>query len=82
MPVLGDCTFQDAWAGLRPGTPDDLPLIGPVPGLAGLSVASGHYRKGVLLSPITGLAMADWILSGKLPAELGCCDPARFETTG
>ncbi len=79
MPVLGDCAFQEAWAGLRPGTPDDLPLIGPVPGLSGLTLAAGHYRKGVMLSPLTGLAVADWILSGKLPAGLGCCDPARFQ---
>ncbi len=79
MPSLGDCTFQEAWAGLRPGTPDDLPLIGPVPGVSGLTLAAGHYRRGVMLSPLTGLAVADWVMSGKLPAELGACDPARFQ---
>ncbi len=79
MPMLGDCTFQEAWAGLRPGTPDDLPLIGPVPGASGLTLAAGHYRRGVMLSPLTGLAVADWILSGKLAPELAVCDPGRFQ---
>ncbi|TDJ04199.1 MAG: glycine oxidase ThiO [Deltaproteobacteria bacterium] len=82
MPSLADCTFREAWAGLRPGTPDDLPLIGPLPGVSGLTLAAGHYRRGVLLSPLTGLAVADWILSGKLPAGLAACDPARFQKSG
>lgn len=79
MPGLGECAFQEAWAGLRPGTPDQLPLIGPVPGAPGLTVATGHYRNGVLLSALTGLAVADWILAAKLPPELRACDPARFQ---
>ena len=78
LPVLGESTFQEAWSGLRPGTPDDLPLVGPVPGFSGLTVAAGHYRRGILLSPITGLAIADWILSEKRSPELLALDPARF----
>ncbi|MGV3724174.1 MAG: NAD(P)/FAD-dependent oxidoreductase, partial [Actinomycetota bacterium] len=62
VPALADSTFRQAWSGLRPDTPDHLPAIGPAPGVAGVVVAGGHYRNGVLLSPITGQAVADWIV--------------------
>lgn len=62
VPALADCTFRQAWSGLRPDTPDHLPAIGPVPGVGGVVVAAGHYRNGVLLSPVTGQAVADWIV--------------------
>lgn len=61
VPALADCTFRHAWAGLRPDTPDHLPVIGPVPGVRGVTLAAGHFRNGVLLSPITGRTVADWI---------------------
>jgi glycine oxidase len=57
-PGLGEATFVRAWAGLRPGTPDHWPLLGPVPGLAGVTLATGHYRNGILLAPITGELIA------------------------
>ena len=50
------------WAGLRPGSPDGLPFLGPVPGLANLLVAAGHFRAGILLSPITGLVLKELLL--------------------
>lgn len=78
MPSLGECAFRRAWAGLRPGTPDHLPLVGPVADAPGLTLAVGHYRNGVLLSPLTALALADWILKGERWAELAPLDPARF----
>jgi len=62
VPTLAACTFRQAWSGLRPDTPDHLPVIGPVPGLPGVLLAAGHYRNGVLLSPITGQAITDWVV--------------------
>jgi len=47
---------------LRPGSPDDAPMLGAVPGWDGLMVATGHYRNGILLSPVTGKLMADLIV--------------------
>lgn len=71
VPALADCTFHQAWSGLRPDTPDHLPVIGPVPGANGVVLAAGHYRNGVLLSPFTGQAVADWIIRRDLqPAVL------------
>jgi len=78
VPGLGGSGFRKAWAGLRPDTPDHLPIIGPVPGVPGVCVASGHYRNGVLLSPITGLGVADWFATGQLPAEIAAYSPERF----
>ncbi len=62
VPALADSSFLGAWAGLRPRTPDELPLVGPLPGVEGLVLAAGHYRNGVLLSPVTGELVRDGIL--------------------
>jgi glycine oxidase len=78
VPALGACSFERAWAGLRPATPDGLPLIGGIPGVVGLSVAAGHYRNGILLAGLTGLWIAERIQSGALPAEAAAFDPGRF----
>jgi glycine oxidase len=78
VPALGDCTFRRAWSGLRPDTPDHLPAIGPVPGVGEVVLAAGHYRNGVLLSPITGKAVADWIVRKDLPALLHAFLPDRL----
>ncbi|HZS02302.1 MAG TPA: glycine oxidase ThiO [Chloroflexota bacterium] len=67
-PSLAEGTFVRAWAGLRPGTPDHRPLLGPVPGLRGVSLATGHYRNGILLAPITGEVVAQAALG--LPTSL------------
>jgi D-amino-acid dehydrogenase len=61
---------QLEWAGLRPLPPDGLPLIGPVPGRAGLFVATGHGMMGVTLAPSTGAALAPLILEDRLVPEL------------
>jgi glycine oxidase len=76
VPALAEATFRGAWAGLRPETPDGLPLVGPVPGFDGLHLAAGHYRNGVLLSPVTAELVADGLLGKgwREPAFL----PARF----
>jgi glycine oxidase len=76
VPALEGARFLGASAGLRPDTPDHLPLVGPWPGAPGLVVATGHYRNGVLLAPLTGQLVADGAL-GKGWAE-PAFDPARF----
>jgi len=71
-PGLGNAGIERQWMGFRPGSPDGLPFLGPVPSRPGLWVASGHYRNGVLLAPITAHVISRWIL-GKLP-ELDMSD--------
>jgi glycine oxidase len=78
VPALGASRVRGAWAGLRPGTPDHLPLIGAWPGLSGLWIAAGHHRNGVLLAPITGRWIADAILGKALPPEAAAFAPERF----
>ena len=78
LPVLRDATLVQATAGVRPGTPDDVPILGPVPGWDGLSVASGHDSVGVMSSPETGLLMANYIATGDATA-LEPFGLARFE---
>jgi D-amino-acid dehydrogenase len=69
-PGTGEAASAVGWAGLRPATPDGLPLLGPLEGLPGLYVASGHGMLGVTLAPATGLAIADMIASGRVAPEL------------
>jgi len=66
------------WAGLRPYPSDGLPVIGPVPGRAGLFVATGHGRMGITLGPITGKLLAQVILEGASPPELEPFGIERF----
>jgi glycine oxidase len=76
-PALGDAEVLETWAGLRPGTPDDLPILGPT-GIEGLLVATGHYRNGILLAPITAKLLREWITSGKTSFETEIFSPLRF----
>jgi glycine oxidase len=62
VPGLADAPLERCWAGLRPGSPDGLPFLGPVPGLANLLVAAGHFRSGIQWSPITGLLIKELVL--------------------
>ncbi|WP_063891746.1 glycine oxidase ThiO [Paenibacillus sp. Soil787] len=64
MPALGEAEWEKAWSGLRPQTTDGLPYIGKVPAYDGLYAACGHYRNGILLSPVTGKVIADLVLEG------------------
>ncbi len=66
-PGLKDAAVEQQWMGFRPGSPDGLPFLGPVQSKPGLWVATGHYRNGVALAPITANVMADWI-SGIQPS--------------
>lgn len=78
VPELGGASFRHGWAGLRPATPDRLPLVGAVPGLGSLWLAAGHYRNGVLLSPVTGRLVADLLLGKALPDDAAPFAPERF----
>jgi len=78
VPALEGCTFRSAWAGLRPASRDGLPIVGPVPEVEGLAVATGHHRNGVLLSPVTGSVVADWVAGKGTPDEARPFLPSRF----
>lgn len=78
VPSLGTARFVEAWAGFRPATPDHLPVIGPL-GPEGLIAATGHFRSGILLAPITADLVSDYIQTGRLPAALEPFSPARFQ---
>jgi len=78
VPALATATLEGTYAGFRPGTPDRRPILGPVPGLAGLFHATGHYRSGILLAPATAEAIADMILTGRTALPLAGMDPGRF----
>ncbi|MCM8811644.1 MAG: glycine oxidase ThiO [Candidatus Omnitrophica bacterium] len=69
---------NQAWAGLRPGTPDGRPILGRTP-LDGLLVAAGHYRNGVLLAPLTGRLIADLIAKGTCSIDLMPFSASRFQ---
>lgn len=81
FPVLKDAVFIDARAGVRPGTPDDVPIMGPVPGWDGLSVITGHDHVGIILSPGSGELMANYIDTGNA-RPLEPFSIARFSTWG
>ena len=76
VPSLKSAQFLSAWSGLRPGTPDGLPLLGES-GVPGLVLAAGHFRNGILLAPITALAIAD-LLTGGPRRDLSAFSIARF----
>jgi glycine oxidase len=66
LPVTDELELVETVAGLRPATPDNAPVLGPS-GLDGLLWATGHYRNGVLLTPVTAQVIAETITSGSLP---------------
>ncbi|GHH94742.1 glycine oxidase ThiO [Streptomyces capillispiralis] len=77
VPGITELPFTEIRAGLRPGSPDNAPLLGPT-GLDGLLLATGHYRNGVLLTPVTGDIMAHALTTGELPEEFRPFTPRRF----
>lgn len=77
VPGLTELPLTETRAGLRPGSPDNAPLLGPSD-LDGLLVATGHYRNGVLLTPVTGDVMAHVLTTGELPEEARLFSPRRF----
>ncbi|CAL9392860.1 glycine oxidase ThiO [Streptomyces sp. enrichment culture] len=81
VPGLTELPLTETCAGLRPGSPDNAPLLGPT-ALPGLHLATGHYRNGVLLTPVTGDVMAAVLTTGELPEVARAFTPARFATVG
>ena len=79
VPALGRAEYAEVRVGLRPGTDDDRPLVGRSSVLDGLIYATGHYRNGALLAPLTADAVADLIDGTPLDEAWGPCSPARFE---
>jgi glycine oxidase len=84
LPDVAEMEFIGATAGLRPGTPDNLPVVGPG-STPGLILATGHYRNGILLAPVTAAAVAELVESGAGPGDsatgpISAATPARFST--
>jgi glycine oxidase len=81
VPDLGTARLETLWAGLRPATPDGLPILGPIPGWPAIA-ATGHYRNGILLAPWTARQIAGMALSGAVErghdAETAPFAPGRF----
>jgi glycine oxidase len=77
VPALAQATVEQTWAGLRPGSLDGLPYLGPLPGLANAHVAAGHFRSGLFLSPATARVMGQ-LLRGEPPeVDLSAFDVLR-----
>lgn len=79
LPWAGQLIFEGVWAGLRPAAPDRFPIIGRAPGIAGLIVATAHFRNGILLGPLTGRWVTQLIQDGTLAPELATFGPDRFD---
>jgi len=77
LPDVSELELTETVAGLRPGSPDNAPLLGPS-GLDGLVVATGHYRNGILLAPVTADAVAELLAGGPVPELIAPFSPARF----
>lgn len=77
LPGAAQATFLEARAGLRPATADNLPIIGRSPTIDGLVYATGHYRNGILLAPLTAAIVADLIVDGREDPALAMTSPGR-----
>jgi glycine oxidase len=77
LPGIEELPIHEMWVGFRPGSRDDAPIIGPSP-LAGLVYATGHYRNGILLTPITAEAMATLVMEGKMDSRVANFGFERF----
>jgi glycine oxidase len=80
VPAIASAAIIQSWAGLRPGTPDDLPILGPT-NTPGMYVATGHFRNGILLAPITAKIMADLLNRRPSPLDITAFAPERFPNT-
>ena len=78
VPELADAARVGAWSGFRPATPDDLPVLGPDPTVSGLFYATGHFRNGILLAPVTADAVSAAIV-GESDVDLAPYSIARFD---
>lgn len=76
-PALADAAIIDAWSGLRPDTQDHLPSLGATD-MEGLLMATGHYRNGILLAPITAKIIREWVTERRTSVPLDAFSPLRF----
>jgi glycine oxidase len=76
-PGLADARIDETWAGLRPDSPDHLPILGPTD-VEGLLMATGHFRSGVLLTPITARLLREWITLQRVSVDWDRFSPLRF----
>jgi glycine oxidase len=76
-PALADAQIEETWAGLRPDAPDHLPIIGPTD-LDGLLIATGHFRSGILLAPITAQLIREWVTTQNVRLDWARFSPMRF----
>jgi glycine oxidase len=77
VPALAAARVEEVWAGLRPDTPDHLPIIGPTD-VEGLLIATGHFRSGVLLTPVTAKLIADYVAGMTPTLDCDRFSPMRF----
>lgn len=80
VPGLADAEIIETWCGLRPGTPDHLPSLGTTD-IKGLVIATGHYRNGILLTPITARLVAAWITGEQIALDCRAYNPMRFSAS-
>lgn len=78
VPTLTEAEILESWSGLRPGSPDELPILGPTD-IEGLLVATGHYRNGILLAPVTAKLVCEWITTGRSGFNAEAFSPLRFQ---
>jgi glycine oxidase len=77
VPDLARAPVQETWAGLRPDSPDHLPILGPTD-LDGLLIATGHFRSGILLTPITAQLIREWVTQQSVTIDCDRFSPLRF----
>jgi glycine oxidase len=76
-PSISGAEILETWSGLRPGTPDQLPILGPTE-MEGLVMATGHYRNGILLAPVTAKLIAEWVTERRVSIDWENFSPSRF----
>jgi glycine oxidase len=79
VPGITELALGEVVAGLRPGTPDNAPLLGPAGDLPGLVLATGHFRSGVLLAPVTADTIAQYLSTGRTDPLWAAFGPGRFQ---
>ena len=80
-PDLTNARIEETWAGLRPDSPDHLPILGPTD-VDGLLIATGHFRSGILLTPITARLIREWITEQRVSEDWSRFSPLRFQSEG
>lgn len=78
VPALNAARIEETWAGLRPDSPDHLPILGPTD-LAGLLIATGHFRSGILLTPVTARLIREWVTTQRVSEDWAPFSPLRFQ---